>query len=254
MAEKIVDKKIRVWDLPVRLFHWTLVILLVVSYFTGRAGGDWMKLHFWSGYAILTLLLFRIAWGFVGSTTARFSDFVKGPVACLAYLRDLLLGRRTYDVGHNPVGGTMVRAAALRRAGAGRRPACSRPTPTSAPSTARSPTWSPTSGSTASRTSTSFWVNVLLILVGLHVLAAIVYLVWKRQNLIGAMFTGHKPLDDVVAAGQARAGAHLRLGPAGDVAADRRRGHRLLHRPAGRLKSGADGRPVLLAGVGPPLG
>ena len=78
MADKI-DKKVRVWDLPVRLFHWTLVVLLVTSYFTGRAGGDWMKLHFWSGYAILTLLLFRIAWGFVGSTTARFSAFREGP-------------------------------------------------------------------------------------------------------------------------------------------------------------------------------
>jgi hypothetical protein len=72
------DGRIRVWDLPVRLFHWLLVILMITSYFSGRAGGDWMTLHFWSGYAILTLLLFRIAWGFVGSTTARFSDFVKG--------------------------------------------------------------------------------------------------------------------------------------------------------------------------------
>ena len=58
-----------------------LVVLLVVSYCSGRAGGDWMKLHFWSGYTILTLLLFRIARGFVGSTTARFSHFVKGPGA-----------------------------------------------------------------------------------------------------------------------------------------------------------------------------
>ena len=89
MAEKIDNKKIRVWDLPVRLFHWTLVVLLAVSYFTGRAGGDWMKFHFWSGYAILTLLLFRIAWGFVGSTTARFSHFVRGPVAAIEHLKEL---------------------------------------------------------------------------------------------------------------------------------------------------------------------
>ena len=78
------EQKIRVWDLPVRLFHWTLVVLIATSYFSGRAGGDWMKLHFWSGYAILALLLFRIAWGFVGSTTARFAHFVKGPAACIA--------------------------------------------------------------------------------------------------------------------------------------------------------------------------
>src|SRR5580704_16403733 len=99
--------RIRVWDLPVRLFHWTLVVLMIVSYFTGQLAGDWMKFHFWSGYAILTLILFRIAWGFVGSTTARFSDFVKGPMACIGYLRDLLLGRRTYDAGNNPLGGGM---------------------------------------------------------------------------------------------------------------------------------------------------
>jgi cytochrome b len=118
----MAEKKVRVWDLPVRLFHWTLVILLATSYFSGRAGGDWMKLHFWSGYAILTLLLFRIAWGFVGSTTARFSHFVKGPVAWFVYLRDLATGRRTYDVGHNPVGGIMVLAlifAVLAQAVAG---------------------------------------------------------------------------------------------------------------------------------------
>jgi len=113
---KTTDKKIRVWDVPVRLFHWTLVVLLTVSYFTGRAGGDWMKFHFWSGYAILTLLLFRIAWGFVGSTTARFSDFVKGPMACIAYLRDLLLGRRHLRCRPQSGGWRHGRAAYLRGA------------------------------------------------------------------------------------------------------------------------------------------
>ena len=85
MADKN-DQPIRIWDLPVRLFHWTLVVLMAVSYFSGQTGGPWMKLHFWSGYAILTLILFRIAWGFVGSTTARFSDFVKGPSAALRHV------------------------------------------------------------------------------------------------------------------------------------------------------------------------
>ena len=78
-------------------------------------------------------------------------------------------------------------------------------------------------------------------------LAAIVYLVWKRQNLIGAMITGRKPLDDVVAAGQARADAELRLGPAGDLAADRGGGHRLLHRASRRLTAARPcwpGRPA----------
>jgi hypothetical protein len=71
------NDKILVWDVPVRLFHWLLVALMATSYFSGRAGGDWMQLHFWSGYAIMTLLFFRLVWGFVGSTTARFSSFLK---------------------------------------------------------------------------------------------------------------------------------------------------------------------------------
>src|SRR5262245_5960322 len=106
MANK--SDRVRVWDLPVRLFHWTLVVLLAVSYFTGKTGGAWMKLHFWSGYAILALVLFRIVWGFVGSTTARFSDFVKGPKASLIYLGDLLRGHASWVIGHNPLGGAMV--------------------------------------------------------------------------------------------------------------------------------------------------
>jgi cytochrome b len=200
MAET-TDKKIRVWDLPVRLFHWTLVVLLAVSYFTGRAGGDWMKFHFWSGYAILTLLLFRIAWGFVGSSTARFSHFVKGPVACSHYLRDLLLGRRTYEVGHNPVGGAMVMVlifAVLAQVVAG---LFSADTDTG---TVTGPLATLVADKWIDRFTHfhAFWVNVLLILVGLHVLAAVFYLVWKRRNLIGAMFTGHKPHEHVAAPGK----------------------------------------------------
>src|SRR4029079_3446512 len=110
---KANESSVRVWDVPVRLFHWTLVVLMAVSYFTGRAGGDWMKFHFWSGYAILTLILFRIAWGFVGSTTARFTDFVKGPSAAIAHLRDRLGRRRPREAGHNRVGGAMVVALLL---------------------------------------------------------------------------------------------------------------------------------------------
>src|SRR5437879_2426896 len=116
------EQKVRVWDLPVRLFHWMLVVLLVVSYVSAKAGGDWMQLHFWSGYSILTLVLFRIAWGFLGSTTARFSSFVRGPAAGLAHLREVLGSGRPHETGHNPVGGAMVVVlllAVLLQAGAG---------------------------------------------------------------------------------------------------------------------------------------
>jgi cytochrome b len=196
-----VSKKVRIWDLPVRLFHWGLVILLVTSYFSGRAGGDWMKLHFWSGYAILTLLLFRIAWGFVGSTTARFSHFVKGPGAWFYYLKSFATGRKTYDVGHNPVGGIMVLVlifAVLAQAVAGLFSADTDMGIVNGPLANSIPDkW-------VDRLTSfhEFWVNVLIWLAALHILAALTYLVLKRQNLIGAMFTGRKPHEQVAEAGK----------------------------------------------------
>jgi len=200
MADKN-EQRIRIWDLPVRLFHWTLVVLMTVSYITAQVGGAWMKLHFWSGYAILTLLLFRIAWGFVGSTTARFSHFVRGPAAWFVYLRDLLTSRRTFDVGHNPVGGIMVLVlifAVLAQAVAGLFSA------DTDMGTVNGPLANSIPDKWVDRLTSfhTFWVNVIWCLVALHVLAAITYLVWKRQNLIGAMFTGHKPLEHVAEAGK----------------------------------------------------
>ena len=200
MADKN-EQKIRVWDLPVRLFHWTLVVLIAVSYFSGKAGGDWMKLHFWSGYAILTLVIFRIAWGFVGSTTARFSSFVKGPSAAIAHLREMLGKHAPREAGHNPVGGAMVVAlllAVLLQAGTGLFSA----------DTDMGLVYGPLALKAADKVvekATSFhhlWINVILAMVALHVLAALLYLVWKRQNLIGAMLTGRKPRNDVVAPGE----------------------------------------------------
>ena len=194
-------QKVRIWDLPVRLFHWTLVTLLVVSYVTAQAGGDWMKLHFWSGYTILTLLLFRIAWGFVGSTTARFSHFVKGPSAAIEHLKELAGTDRPRDVGHNPLGGAMVIAlllGVLLQVVAGLFSADTDEGTVSGPLANLAPDkW--VDRATAFH---HLWVNVLLVLIALHVLAALVYLVWKRQNLIGAMFTGRKRLDDVVPPGK----------------------------------------------------
>ena len=195
------NKKVRVWDAPVRLFHWSLVILIATSYFSGRAGGDWMKLHFWAGYAILALLLFRIAWGFVGSTTARFSDFVKGPGAWFGYLGTMLRGGRTYEAGHNPVGGIMVVVlllAVLAQATAGLFSADTDLGTVNGPlATAIADKW--VDRLTAFHKS---WVNILLLLVALHVLAAVGYLLVKRQNLIGAMITGRKPADEVAPPGK----------------------------------------------------
>ncbi|MGE5562139.1 MAG: cytochrome b/b6 domain-containing protein [Bacillota bacterium] len=93
----------RVWDLPVRLVHWLLVALIAFSWWSvHNHHTDW---HIWSGCAILALLLFRLLWGFVGSSTARFSSFVRGPRAIGEYWRGTWVG-----VGHNPLGALSVLA------------------------------------------------------------------------------------------------------------------------------------------------
>ncbi|HXZ50158.1 MAG TPA: cytochrome b/b6 domain-containing protein [Usitatibacter sp.] len=99
---------IRVWDLPTRIFHWALAALVAFSFATGQVGGDWMPWHLRSGYAVLTLLLFRIAWGFAGSRTARFAHFLRGWRAVARYARATIAGRPPPFAGHNPLGGWVV--------------------------------------------------------------------------------------------------------------------------------------------------
>ncbi|NKE68276.1 cytochrome B [Ramlibacter sp. RBP-2] len=98
--------RIRVWDLPTRLFHWSLVACIAGLVLTGYAGGARMEWHARIGYAVLTLLLFRLVWGFVGGHWSRFSSFVRGPSHVAAYLR----GQAHPDslVGHNPLGALSV--------------------------------------------------------------------------------------------------------------------------------------------------
>ncbi len=105
--------KIEVWDLPTRLFHWLLVVLVAVSFATGAIGGNAMRYHEWSGFGILNLLVFRIIWGFVGSRASRFNDFVKGPAVVWRYATALFRGDRERYMGHNPMGGWSVLALLL---------------------------------------------------------------------------------------------------------------------------------------------
>jgi cytochrome b len=97
-------RPVRVWDVPTRLFHWTLVALVLAMWLTGDARD--IALHTQLGVALTGLLVFRLLWGFAGSETARFGRFVKGPGAVLAYLR----GGGKPHVGHNPLGGWAVAA------------------------------------------------------------------------------------------------------------------------------------------------
>lgn len=97
---------VRVWDLPIRAFHWSIVILLFISWFSADQGS--MRVHLWSGLTMLALLLFRLAWGIFGSTTARFSDFLHPPRKVIGYLRALTGEGGPRHAGHNPAGGMMV--------------------------------------------------------------------------------------------------------------------------------------------------
>ena len=94
-----------VWDLPLRLCHWSLALTVAGAFFTAKIGGNAMVWHGRAGLAILGLVVFRIAWGFVGSTHARFASFVRGPAAVRAYLRGQWTG-----AGHNPLGALSVLA------------------------------------------------------------------------------------------------------------------------------------------------
>jgi cytochrome b len=98
---------VKIWDLPVRLFHWSVVILVGAAWWTAQH--DEMSLHRICGYLVGGLVLFRIAWGLVGSSTARFSSFLRGPRTLLSYARTLF-GPKTSDFvpGHNPMGGWSV--------------------------------------------------------------------------------------------------------------------------------------------------
>ena len=94
-----------VWDLPVRLFHWLLVAAITFAVVAGKIGGDWIVWHGRAGLFIVGLVSFRVVWGFVGSPTARFASFVRGPAAIRAYLRGEWQG-----IGHNPLGALSVLA------------------------------------------------------------------------------------------------------------------------------------------------
>ncbi len=182
-------KRVMVWDLPTRLFHWLLVVFVVVSFTTVNIGGNAMPYHQKSGYIILALLLFRVGWGFFGSRTSRFATFVCSPAAVLRYASGLLHRASPKHLGHNPLGGWSIIAtllALLLQAGTGL--------------FANDDIF--TEGPLAHLVSkaASDWLtrihrlnsDLIVILVVIHVMAIIFYLLVKRDNLITPMITGFK--------------------------------------------------------------
>lgn len=192
----MTDRPTRVWDLPVRLFHWSLVLLVAFQFVSGNVGGNLMRWHMLSGYTILALVLFRIAWGVGGSTTARFAHFVAGPRAALAFGRRLLSRAPAPYAGHNPIGGWMVIAllAALAvQAGSGL--FANDDIATEGPLAVL------VSKATSDRMTAIHHATfvVLAVLTALHVCAVLYHWLVKKEDLIGAMFTGVRRLPEDVA-------------------------------------------------------
>jgi cytochrome b len=181
--------RVRVWDIPVRITHWAFVVGLVFSWWTAETGR--LEWHRWSGYTLLGLVLFRLYWGFFGSSTARFSQFVRGPRAIGQYLKGSLAPR----AGHNPLGalsvvGLLVLLLAQIVLGLF---AVDVDGMESGP-------LSLYVNFEAGRLAAQWheWVfNALMIVVLLHVLAVLFYL-FRRQNLVGAMITGTRSFDSPV--------------------------------------------------------
>lgn len=165
---------VRVWDRFVRVFHWSLVALIAAAWLTPEA----KLIHHWIGYAVLGLVAARLIWGVIGSRHARFSDFVRGPVGVLAYLRDLLRGQERRYLGHNPAGGAMIVALLAVIAVTG----------VSGWLMLTDRFW----GSEMMEEIHEISANLILILVGCHVAGVIWESLRHRENLVRSMITGRK--------------------------------------------------------------
>lgn len=178
-------KKVLVWDLPTRACHWLLVLAIAAAYISGDTGGNLLVWHGRLGLCIVGLIAFRIVWGFTGSTHARFASFVRGPAA----LKDYLAGNWR-GLGHNPLGalsvlGLLGLTALQLTSGLF----------TQNDDTGYAGPLYPLVSSAISELATRLHhkvFDVLMIVIGLHILAVLFYTHVRKDNLIKPMLTGHK--------------------------------------------------------------
>lgn len=185
-------RKVRIWDLPLRLFHWLLAALIVGAIITENIGGNAMLWHFRIGYAVLALLAFRLLWGFVGPHYARFASFLYSPATLIAYLRD----PQARFPGHSPLGALSVFALLLVLLGQAVSGLF-----TTDDIVFDGPMVKFVSSEWVERmtwfhTEVSAWL--VYGFVGLHV-AAILFYAMRRRNLVAPMITGDAPAQEGVA-------------------------------------------------------
>ncbi|WP_078059435.1 cytochrome b/b6 domain-containing protein [Tropicimonas marinistellae] len=182
--------RVRLWDPGIRLFHWALAICVATAWFLGEFGPGIMTLHFYFGYAVIGLLVFRLIWGLVGPWPARFRDFVYSPATFIAYLRGIRARTPSFWAGHNPMGAVSV-FALLGVLGL-----------QAYTGLFSDPDDFINKGPLADSVSGS-WVNwatgwhnalppLILLLVLLHVGSIVYYRVWKGEDLVTPMIHGKK--------------------------------------------------------------
>ncbi len=169
------DVRTMVWDLPVRVFHWSLVASFAGAYALSESE-RLRNVHVTLGYTVLGLIAFRILWGLVGSRPARFSSFLYGPASALRYLRDALAGRPGQYAGHNPAGSWAVYAILLLGTATGMSGYFN---------------FNDIGGEGMEEVHGAL-ANAWLIVVGIHVLGVIFSSIAHRENLAKAMLTGYR--------------------------------------------------------------
>ena len=191
-----MSKKL-IWDLPIRIVHWLLTVLIFGAWYTVTVAGN-MEAHMLIGQTILCLLVFRVVWGFVGTRYAKFSSFVFGPRTIIAYARTILSRSGGGYAGHNPLGFLAVFAMLLL---------IGIQVTTGLFATDgdfyEGPLNNLVSGRTGRQITDIHYLNfdVLAIMIGIHIVAIFFYLLYKRENLIWPMFTGTKTGDALEAIG-----------------------------------------------------
>ncbi len=187
-----VESRVRVWDLPTRVFHWLLAAAVIAQVVTGKIGGNALEWHFRIGYLVMGLLLFRLLWGFVGGYWSRFARFIYAPGTVLRYLRGQARRDEHLDVGHSPLGaGSVFALLGLLAIQVG----------TGLVADDEIASVGPLNKfvSSATAASATHWHKdygqlILLVLVALHVAAIVYYRVSKGKNLVGPMLSGDKLL------------------------------------------------------------